>query len=120
MVLAGYSTGNRRLILDSTKIAQRLQNGESLQESLAAARRLPRFLRWMLRSGEENNKLSETLKLAADVYQKRASRRAELLRVVLPVALTVFIAGGVTLLYGVILFAPIRELYDRLGDPVVG
>jgi type II secretory pathway component PulF len=120
LVLAGYSTGNRRIIVDSTRVAERLQSGESLQESLRQAARLPRFLRWMLRSGEENGKLNETLKLAADVYEKRASRRAELLRVVLPVVLTIFVAGGVTLLYGVMLFAPIRELYDRLGDPVTG
>jgi type II secretory pathway component PulF len=119
MVLAGYSTGNRKIIRDSTEIAQRLESGDSLRESLKSATRLPKFLRWMLRSGEENGKLNETLKLAADVYEKRASRRAELLRVVLPVVLTVFVAGSVTLLYGVILFAPIRELYDRLGDPVL-
>ncbi|MGZ0169691.1 MAG: type II secretion system F family protein [Planctomycetales bacterium] len=118
VVLAGHSTGNRGLILDSTKIAERLQFGDSLEEALKDATRLPKFLRWMLRSGAENGKLSETLSLAADVYQKRASRRAELLRVVLPIVLTVFIAGGVTLLYGVILFAPISELYQRLGDPV--
>ena len=119
MVLAGYSTGNRKIIRDSTEIAQRLESGDSLRESLKSATRLPKFLRWMLRSGEENGKLNETLKLAADVYEKRASRRAELLRVVLPVVLTVFVACSVTLLYGVILFAPIRELYDRLGDPVL-
>ncbi|NQV28019.1 MAG: type II secretion system F family protein [Rhodopirellula sp.] len=119
LVLAGYTTGNRDIIRDSSTIAQRLQNGDSLQESLKSATRLPRFLRWMLRTGEENGKLSETLKLTADVYEKRASRRAELLRVVLPVVLTIFIAGSVTLLYGVILFAPLRELYDRLGDPVL-
>lgn len=119
LVLAGYSTGSRKIIRDSTEIAQRLQNGDSLKESLKPASRLPQFLRWMLRSGEENGKLNETLKLAADVYEKRASRRAELLKVVLPVVLTVFVAGSVTLLYGVILFAPISELYDRLGDPVL-
>ena len=119
LVLAGHSTGNRQIIIDSTKIAQRIQNGDSLQESLQPASRLPKFLRWMLRSGAENGKLNETLKLAADVYEKRASRRAELLRVVLPVVLTVFIAGSVTLLYGLVLFAPVRELYDRLGDPVL-
>ncbi|MDA0283875.1 MAG: type II secretion system F family protein [Planctomycetota bacterium] len=118
LVLAGYSTGNRQIILDSTSIAQRLKGGESLEASLKAATRLPRFLRWMLRAGAEHGKLNETLKLAADVYQKRASRRAELLKVVLPVVLTVFVAGGVTLLYGVILFAPIRELYERLADPL--
>lgn len=120
LVLAGYSTGNRRIIIDSTEVAERLQGGESLQESLNQATRLPRFLRWMLRSGEENGKLNETLKLAADVYEKRASRRAELLRVVLPVVLTIFVAGSVTLLYGVMLFAPIRELYEKLGQPVTG
>jgi type II secretory pathway component PulF len=120
LVLAGHSTGNRRIMADSTRIAEKLQSGESLQESLKHATRLPPFLRWMLRSGEENGKLNETLLLAADVYEKRASRRAELLRVVLPVTLTIFIAGSVTLLYGVMLFAPIRELYDRLGDPITG
>jgi type II secretory pathway component PulF len=120
LVLAGHSTGNRQIILESTAIAQRLRNGDSLQECLEPAMRLPRFLRWMLRSGEENGKLKETLKLAADVYQKRASRRSELLRIVLPVALTVFIAGGITLLYGLILFVPIRELYEKLGEPVTG
>ncbi len=119
LILAGHSTGNRQIIIDSTTIAQRIQKGDSLQESLQPATRLPKFLRWMLRSGAESGKLNETLKLAADVYEKRASRHAELLRVVLPVVLTVFIAGGVTLLYGLVLFAPVRELYDRLGDPVL-
>lgn len=120
LILAGYSTGNRQIILESTTIAQRLQQGDSLQDALNSATRLPGFLRWMLRSGEESGRLTETLKLAADVYEKRAQRRAELLRVVLPVALTVFVAGGVTLLYGLVLFAPIRELYEKLGSPVTG
>jgi general secretion pathway protein F len=119
LVLAGHATGNRHIIIDSTEIAQRLQNGDSLQESLKPATRLPQFLRWMLRSGAENGKLNETLKLAADVYEKRASWRAELSKVVLPIVLTVFVAGSVTLLYGLVLFVPIRELYDRLGDPVL-
>ena len=119
MILAGYSTGNRQIIRDSSEVAQQLQQGESLLDSLKAAKRLPRFLRWMLRSGEENGRLNETLKLATDVYEKRALRRAELLKVVLPVVLTLFIAGSVTLLYGLVLFAPVRELYDRLGDPIL-
>lgn len=118
LVLAGYSTGNRRIILDSTKVAERLQAGDSLETSLSTATRIPQFLRWMLRSGAEHGKLDETLQLAADVYQKRASRRADLLKVVLPVVLTIFVAGGVTLLYGIILFAPINELYQELGAPV--
>lgn len=120
LILAGYSTGNRQIILESTSIAQRLQDGDSLEDSLRPATRLPGFLRWMLRSGEEHGRLPETLRLAADVYEKRASRKAELLRVVLPVALTVFIAGSVTLLYGLVLFAPVRELYEKLGSPVTG
>lgn len=119
LVLAAHSTGNRHIIIDSTRIAERLAAGESLSVSLSAASRLPKFLRWMLRAGVENGKLNETLKLAADVYQKRASRRAELLKVVLPVVLTVVVAGGVTLLYGIILFAPIRELYQQLASPTL-
>lgn len=118
VALAGFSTGNQKIIDDATAVAQQLQSGGSLESSLKSAKALPQFLRWMIRSGVNTSSLDETLKLAADIYEKRAARQAEVVRVVLPVALTVFVAGGVTLFYGLMLFAPIRELYSELGAPL--
>lgn len=117
LLLAGFASGNQHIASGSARAADRLQHGESLQTSLDAAPELPRFLRWMLISGEQHGRLEETLKLAGDVYYSRAAKQAEILRSVLPSILTVVFAGGVTLLYALALFAPIVELYRELGSP---
>lgn len=119
LLLAGFASGNRKIVTAATRAAEQLQSGESLQTSLQSAAELPLFLRWMLTSGEQHGRLVETLTLAADVYSSRAERQAELLRTVLPALLTIVIAGGVTLLYALALFAPILELYSKLGEPLV-
>lgn len=117
LLLAGFASGNGKIVAGSTRAAERLQQGESLQASLESAPELPRFLRWMLISGEQHGKLEETLTLAGDVYFSRASTQADVLRTMLPSILTVVIGGGVTLLYALVLFAPVVELYGGLGAP---
>ena len=117
LLLAGFASGNRKIVAASTRAAEWLEHGDSLQASLEAAPELPRFLRWMLISGEHNGKLEETLTLAGDVYYSRASTQAEILRTVLPSALTIVIGGTVTLLYALVLFAPVTSLYEEMGMP---
>jgi len=118
VLLAGYSTGNRHIIADATTVAQRLREGQPLEKALESTARLPGFLKWMFRSGRDAGSMQETLELTADIYQKRASRRAELLQTVLPVVLTAGLAGTLTLVYCLMLFAPIHELYSKLGEPL--
>ena len=119
LLLAGFASGNRSIVAGATRVAERLQAGESLQSSLQQAGELPQFLRWMLTSGEKHGRLEETLILAGDVYFSRANRQAEILSTALPSILTIVIAGGVTLLYALALFAPVFELYSELGEPIV-
>ena len=117
VLLAGWATGSRSIIQDTTAVAQQLQEGNSLQDSLSAARSLPRFLRWMLTSGERNGNLPAVLDSAGDVYQSRAAHQVESLTSVLPAVLTIFIGGLVTLLYCILVFAPVVQLFFGLSEP---
>jgi general secretion pathway protein F len=119
LLLAGFASGNRSIVAGATRVAEQLEAGESLQTSIQQADELPQFLRWMLTSGEKHGRLEETLTLAGDVYFSRANRQADILSTVLPSVLTIFIAGGVTLLYALALFAPVFALYSELGQPIV-
>ena len=119
VLLAGWATGSRPIIHDTTAIAHQLQQGKSLQDSLASARRLPQFLRWMLTSGERNGNLPEVLESAGEVYQSRATYQVETLKSALPATLTVVIGGFVTLLYSLLVFAPVVELFRGLAEPTI-
>ncbi|MHC4876976.1 MAG: type II secretion system F family protein [Planctomycetota bacterium] len=118
VLLAGWATGCRRIIRDTTSVAQRLQAGDSLQTSLESARNLPSFLRWMLASGERNGNLAAVLTTAGNVYQERANQQAEMLKSVLPAVLTVLIGGSVTLVYGLLLFGPVFEMFHDMAAPL--
>ena len=119
VLLAGWVTGSRSIIHDTTSVAQQLQEGHTLKDSLESARSLPRFLRWMLTSGERNGNLPVVLNSAGDVYQSRATHQVETLKSVLPAMLTIFIGGLVTLLYCVLVFAPVVELFRGLSEPTI-
>ncbi len=119
VLLAGWATGSRSIIYDTTSVAQQLQEGKSLQDSLSAARRMPGFLRWMLASGERNGNLPEVLESAGEVYQSRAGHQVETLKSVLPATLTIVIGGVVTLLYSILVFAPVVELFRGLAEPTI-
>jgi len=115
--LAGFATGNRTLVAASTRVGTALQAGEQLRDVLQSTPELPRFLRWMIATGERQQRLAETSRLAAEVYHERATRQADVLTSVAPALLTLVIGGLAVLAYGVLLLLPIGELYGQLGLP---
>lgn len=117
LLLSGWATGNRSIIRDMTHASQRLRSGESLADSLSAARNLPAFVRWMLVSGERNGNLTAVLETTGSVYQQRATHQAEMIKATLPALLTLLIGGTVTLLYCAVLFLPIADLIRQLSAP---
>jgi type II secretory pathway component PulF len=119
LLLAGWATGNRSIILDMTQVAQRLQSGETLAASLSSARYLPTFVKWMLVSGERNRNLAAVMETAGNVYQQRANHQAEMIKATLPALLTLGIGGTVTLLYCAVLFLPIADLIHQLASPTL-
>jgi len=118
LLLAAHATGHTRLIQSAGSLAEAVRSGQSLAGVADRSTGLGRFLRWLIKTGSEQGRLSESLALAGDVYASRAVRQSEYLRVMLPLLLTLGVGGTVTFLYSLALFGPTIELYSRLAvDP---
>ena len=109
---AGDATDDWRLHEAVAQIGDELQRGSSLAEALPRAKSLPPLMRWMLATSEQQGTLVETLQLLAESYRRRAIQRATLFKFWLPVLTTVFISGAIVLIYGLLFFVPLRELWD--------
>lgn len=112
--LAGAASGERRIRESSDAVAGDVESGERLAASLATRRAFSPFMRWMISSGEQQGALAATLRQVSDVYHRRALNRAESVKIVLPILLTVIVGGGVVLLYGLTLFVPLSDLLRDL------
>jgi len=102
VLLAAQATGGSRLKEASLQIAVALQRGEPLGPTFEAAGCLPPLLVWLMSSGQQRDALVPALRQAADIYQQRAHHQAEAARVFVPVFLTMFLGGGVTLAYALV------------------
>lgn len=87
--------------------------GQSLAVAVARAD-LPWLLRETLLTLGHSPQLPAGLQQAAQVYQERALRRAETLQRFTPVVLTVFVGGGIVLLYTLMVFLPLRTMWGEL------
>ncbi len=119
LILASHATGNRRLALAATRIAEQVRGGQTLASSVQSGIEIPAFLRSMLAMGERHNSLEATLLQTSDIYQRRAERQIEFARIMLPVLLTVCIGGGVTAVYAFAVFGPTMELFSHFASPTI-
>jgi general secretion pathway protein F len=135
VVLAAQSCGNPRLISAATQLAERLQRGETLGTNVGQAfqpdaesaklrpespthrtgAEFPPLLRWLMAAGQRQGALLPALKHAAETYRRRAEQQADLVRVLLPVVLTVAIGGSATALYALSLFVPYTSMLRALA-----
>ncbi|MBN2580413.1 MAG: type II secretion system F family protein [Pirellulales bacterium] len=115
--LAGQACGDPRLLAAVRRAAEALQQGRSPGAALAADPVLPPLLQWLIPSGMARNALLPALRQAAEMYHLRAERQSEWMQLVLPLVLTLGFAGGLTLIYAVLLFAPYAEMLKTIGAP---
>jgi type II secretory pathway component PulF len=116
LILAAEATGNEKLKLGATQVAEAIKRGEPAGEALGTIDRqnfLP-MLRWVLATGQEQGSLVAALHNLADLYRKRANYQAEKLYVFLPMILMIGIGGTATLCYGLALFLPLINLMRDL------
>jgi general secretion pathway protein F len=113
--LVGPLIGSTRAEASVSQLASEMETGQPLDELLARATVLPPLLRWLVAVGQRENGLGATLRDAATYYRQRAAARAEWLSLITPLATVVVIGGGVTLTYGLMLFGPMVELWERLN-----
>ena len=114
--LAVGACGNEELARQAQCLVAAWKAGETteLHEPLLA--KFPPLLRFALVESRSDADRCQALRAAAIVYRQSARHRSRQLRVLLPVLSLIFIAGGITLLYGLLLFLPLVELLQALGD----
>jgi general secretion pathway protein F len=130
MTLAAEASGDFRLISAATRLADEVSAGIVKSNSAAANREttdrdasgsanaaIPPMLQWLIATGARQPALGKALRDAADSYRRRAVRRADWLRVRLPVVLMLGIGGTVTVLYALALFVPWTSLLYELTKP---
>lgn len=132
MTLSAEASGDARLISAAKRLADEISAGilsgrgssttaprETTKRDVDSAEStaLPPLMRWLIATGARQPALAKALRDAADTYRRRAVRRADWLRVRLPVILMLGIGGTVTVLYALALFVPWTSLLYELTKP---
>ncbi len=116
--LAGEASGNRAFRAMAAAFAGRLDaGGDGPAGTKTSGGPFPPLLAWMVTAGHRQGDLPSALRHAAATYRRRAEGRADLLRAALPTALMLALGSSAVLLYGLILFVPVRALWDELAIP---
>jgi type II secretory pathway component PulF len=112
--LAGRSSGDRAIGDSIERMASRIESGQQLDPAQDKLGFAP-LLSWVLLAGQP--RLVESLRYAAESYQRRAARQAEWLATYLPLIFTGVIGGAVTLLYATTLFLPWSMMMREFAGP---
>lgn len=114
-VLAADSVNDRHWQREARHVSEQLTNGVPLKQALDSATSLPPLIRWMLTSSEKQGCLARTLRSLGETYRQRSLRRAAIVKVWLPVLITICFTGTIGLAYGLAFVIPLRELYEGLA-----
>ena len=115
IVLSAEATGSPAMKESARLLADHVSQGGNLSAQPAIAGAFPPFLRWLMIDGERQGKLSHALRLAAEMYRRRAANSLIWFKTLFPVLTCVFIGGGIVLLYALGLFMPFVQMLDGLS-----
>jgi general secretion pathway protein F len=113
-VLAADTTHNQRWHEQARDVAQSLNRGKNLTTALESATLLPPIVRWMLASGEKQGQLKASLKQLADLYRRQALRRAAIVKIWVPVTMSLLFTLTIGLTYALAFFIPFRAFLLEL------
>ncbi len=112
--LAAEVSGSARLQRAGKAAAVKLHRGMSLGETVRSTPAFPPMVRWIVGSAIPAGQMIVALKQAAETYRHRSRTAAEWMQSAVPTFLIVVFGGGITLLYGLSLFVPMRLVLDQL------
>ena len=120
--IAAEAVGGRRLEEQARRRAEAIGRGEvGVEADPGPFRRgthgFPPLLRWVLSGGADGPRLAPALRAVEVTYRRRALRRAEMIRVILPSLLLVAIGGVAAVLLAATLFVPWTALIEVLARP---
>jgi general secretion pathway protein F len=113
-LLAAESTDDLRWRREAMAVGAELVRGSTLTQALRSATSLPPLVRWTLAVSERQGTLTATLYDLAEMYRRRALRRASILKTWLPVIITIFVTGTMAFAYGLVFVIPLRAFWIGL------
>ncbi len=113
VTLAAEASGDPPTLQAGRQWAAALASGQTLPPGGEPA--FPPLVHWLFMAARRNGALLPALRHAAAAYHRRARHQSELLRLFLPIFLTVTIAGSATALYALALFLPYVSLLHTLS-----
>jgi general secretion pathway protein F len=111
--LAARTTGAKKLEQAAQQLADQVARGE---RSSTPPQHFPPLLAWMLTSGELQQELPNVLRRAAEVYRDEANRRAQWLRLYIPLILTIVFGGGTVFTYAVVTLGPFLLILRHMTE----
>ncbi len=119
MELAAGASGDRCLTAAIEQLAQG-HTTEPVARGKGPAGGLSPLLAWALQVPESDGQRSRALRAVAGALRDSAEARSARLHLLLPIGTLVLIGGGVTLLYGLMLFLPLVEMLLGLSHGEIG
>jgi general secretion pathway protein F len=112
MMLAAEASGDPPTLQLARQVTAALESG---QTAPARGSAFPPLVNWLLLATGRDGALLPAVRHAAAAYHRRTRRQSDLLRLLLPIVLTIVVAGGVTALYALALFAPYTAMLRSLA-----
>lgn len=100
----------------ATQISEDLEKGVPLSETRSGWERFPPTMRWMLSTAEKQGTIAESLSILSNSYRQKAISSARQFRIWIPAFVTVFVSGSMVLIYCLIFFVPLADLWSGLAS----
>jgi type II secretory pathway component PulF len=113
VLLAGDASGDPQTVRIAQQLATTLRQGKTRPAQGEPA--FPPLITWLMLAAGRDGALLPALSHAASAYHRRARHQSELLRVFLPVALTVVVCGSVTAVFALSLFIPYATMLRTMS-----
>jgi general secretion pathway protein F len=113
VVLAARASGDQQTLQLAGRIAAALDSGQTGTSGTRPA--FPPLVNWLLMAAGRDGALLPALRHAAAAYHRRARRQSDLLRLFLPISLTIVVGGTVTALYALALFVPYTTMLRAMS-----
>jgi general secretion pathway protein F len=117
--LAAEATGDARYIRDAQHLAETIRRGGGNSRELHRRSGLPALLTWMLAGSVSPEVMIAALKGGASEYHRLALHKAEVARVMIPIAVTCFVSGVIVTAYAVGIFLPYTSLLYTMAKPTL-
>jgi type II secretory pathway component PulF len=114
--LAADATGSRKIKRAAYKMANVDRRGDVTLLARTRYAGFPAFLQWIISRNQGRDELIRSLRMSADVYQRRAKNQVLWLRYTFPVVASLFIGGTVTFVYTLSLFLPLADLLGSFAN----